>query len=128
MPYRREPGKRWCPRLDIRNCVEVHRSESHFVVYTTNPTGDVELPSPVVCWRLNAFITFAQKYDLSAFPFDGQDLVVSLVSWHARPKGSLGVWLTPNLNPQYSSVVNEATPAHARARARCSKCAHTTRV
>jgi hypothetical protein len=109
-PYRIGQGL-WTPRLVLRNEVEhdEQTDERWFTIFWYDNEGN-DLEWPVVCERRNSTATFAEHFELQDFPYDAQDLSITLMSARAIiVAGSTepdSVRLKQNLNPHYVSTVD----------------------
>jgi hypothetical protein len=109
-PYR-AGGGHWTPRIVLRNEVEYDEqtNERWFTPFFYDDEGS-ELEWPVVCERRNSTATFAEHFELQAFPYDAQDLSITLMSARAIIVAGQteddAVRLVQNLNPHYVSTVD----------------------
>lgn len=64
--------------------------------------GDVTAVAshPVVCWRVKATADFSQHFDLQRFPFDAQDIRITV-----RSGWEHGVHLIENMSPKWCSGI-----------------------
>jgi hypothetical protein len=73
----------WSPRLVFQNIKKLEDKKSWIKVYTMRDDGVNPLPFPVVCFStLVSGGTFFERFELLQFPFDAQDLQISIMALH----------------------------------------------
>lgn len=80
-------SKRWSPRLNFENIIGAPSDdvEKWHRVFFYSRDGNTLLPAPVVCFRMSGSGTFRESYELHRFPFDAQDLSITITSMIDAP-------------------------------------------